>query len=111
MLPFCHEIEIASLSICDQIEAEWLPLLGIVYDPKDDIIEVALEGLDPGPILITNADVPCAVPADFRALLAATPAGGIALVEALDGTTNALSISAPSLFAPVYGPDSARRSS
>ena len=37
---------------------------------------------------------PCAVPADLRALLAATPAGGIALVEAPDGTTNALSISA-----------------
>jgi 2-phospho-L-lactate guanylyltransferase len=72
-------------------------------------VEAGLAGLDPGAILIANADVPCAVPADFRALLAATPAGGIALVEALDGTTNALSISAPSLFVPVYGPDSARR--
>jgi 2-phospho-L-lactate guanylyltransferase (CobY/MobA/RfbA family) len=30
-------------------------------------------------------------------------------VEALDGTTNALSISAPELFAPLYGRDSARR--
>jgi hypothetical protein len=38
------EIEVASLDIGDQIEAEWLPLLGIVYDPKDDLIEVALEG-------------------------------------------------------------------
>ena len=38
------EIEVSSLSIGDQIEAEWLPLLGIVYDPKDDLIEVALEG-------------------------------------------------------------------
>jgi len=40
------EIEIASLALGDQIEAEWLPLLGIIYDPKDDIIEVALDGLD-----------------------------------------------------------------
>jgi hypothetical protein len=40
------EIEVASLRIGDQIEAEWLPLLGIVYDPKDDIIEIVLEGLD-----------------------------------------------------------------
>lgn len=40
------EVEIASLKIGDQVEAEWLPLIGIVYDPKDDIIEVALEGLD-----------------------------------------------------------------
>lgn len=40
------EIEVASLQIGSQVEAEWLPLLGIVYDPKDDLIEVALEGLD-----------------------------------------------------------------
>jgi Family of unknown function (DUF5335) len=25
---------------------KWLPLFGIVYDPKDDLVEVALEGLD-----------------------------------------------------------------
>ena len=40
------EIEVASLAIGDQIEAEWLPLIGIVYDPKDNIAEVALEGAD-----------------------------------------------------------------
>jgi hypothetical protein len=40
------EIEIASLAVGSQVEAEWLPLLGIVYDPKDDIVEIALEGLD-----------------------------------------------------------------
>jgi hypothetical protein len=40
------EIEVASLSMGDQIEAELLPILGIVYDPKDDLIEVALDGLD-----------------------------------------------------------------
>lgn len=40
------EIEIASLDIGDQIEAEWLPLLGITYDPKSDIAEIVLEGLD-----------------------------------------------------------------
>jgi 2-phospho-L-lactate/phosphoenolpyruvate guanylyltransferase len=65
--------------------------------------------LDPGAILIVNADVPCVVPDDLRALLAATPAGGIALVEARDGTTNALSVSAPEAFAPLYGPGSAAR--
>ena len=61
----------------------------------------------PAPILIVNADVPCVVPDDLRALLAATPAGGVALVEALDGTTNALSLPAPEAFAPLYGRDSA----
>jgi hypothetical protein len=40
------EIEVAALSIGDQIEAEWVPLLGISYDPKDDLVEVLLEGLD-----------------------------------------------------------------
>ena len=36
------EIEIASLALGDQIEAEWLPLIGIAYDRKDDILEIAL---------------------------------------------------------------------
>lgn len=40
------EIEVASLRIGAQIEAEWLPFLGIVYDPKSDLVEVLLEGLD-----------------------------------------------------------------
>jgi hypothetical protein len=40
------EIEIAALSLGDQIEAEWLPLLGISYDPKDNLIEVALDNVD-----------------------------------------------------------------
>ena len=40
------EIEVASLAVGDQIEADWLPLIGITYDPKDDLLEVALEGVD-----------------------------------------------------------------
>jgi len=40
------EIEVASLDIGDQVQAEWLPLIGLAYDPKDDVVEVALEGLD-----------------------------------------------------------------
>ena len=40
------EIEVVSLRLGDQVEAHWLPLLGIAYDPNDDIVEVALEGLD-----------------------------------------------------------------
>ena len=84
----------------------------IVADPGEGqgpAVGAALADLDPGPILVVNADVPCVVPADLRALLAATPAGGIALVEALDGTTNALCLPAPVAFAPLYGPDSAAR--
>jgi Family of unknown function (DUF5335) len=40
------EIEVASLDLGNQVEAEWLPLIGISYDPKDDIIDIALEGID-----------------------------------------------------------------
>ena len=40
------EIEVASLRLGNQVQAEWLPLIGITYDPQDDIVEVALEGLD-----------------------------------------------------------------
>jgi 2-phospho-L-lactate guanylyltransferase len=84
----------------------------LVADPGEGqgpAVVAALAGLEPGATLIVNADVPCVVPADLRALLAATPADGLALVEALDGTTNALSIPAPGVFAPLYGRDSAAR--
>ena len=40
------EIEVASLKIGAQVEARWVPLLGITYDPKNDLVEVLLEGLD-----------------------------------------------------------------
>jgi hypothetical protein len=40
------EIEVASLRLGDQMQAEWLPLHGITYDPNDDVVEVALDGLD-----------------------------------------------------------------
>jgi Family of unknown function (DUF5335) len=40
------EIEVASLSLGDQVEAEWLLLHGITYDPNDDLVEVVLERLD-----------------------------------------------------------------
>jgi 2-phospho-L-lactate guanylyltransferase len=60
-------------------------------------------------VLIVNADVPCVLPYDLRSLLAATPLGGIALVSSEDGRTNALSLPAPHLFEPLYGPRSAER--
>ena len=85
---------------------------GIVADPgggQGAAVASALAGVEPGAMLVVNSDLPCAVPDDLRALLAATPAGGMALVEALDGTTNALSISAADTFAPMYGRDSAAR--
>jgi 2-phospho-L-lactate guanylyltransferase len=69
----------------------------------------ALERVDRGPVLVVNADLPCAVPDDLRKLAGAVPAGGLALVPALDGTTNALAVSSPELFRPLYGAGSAER--
>lgn len=62
-----------------------------------------------GPALVVNADVPCVEPADLLRLVDSTPDNGFALVAASDGTTNALGLSEPSVFAPLYGPGSAER--
>jgi hypothetical protein len=40
------EIEVASLNIGAQIEAKWLTFLGIDYDSRNDILEIALDGHD-----------------------------------------------------------------
>jgi hypothetical protein len=40
------EVEVLSLDLGDQVEAEWLPLLGVTYDRKNDVLDVELEGLD-----------------------------------------------------------------
>jgi hypothetical protein len=40
------EIEVVSLDLGDQIAAEWLPLLGISYDQKNDMVVIALDGVD-----------------------------------------------------------------
>jgi 2-phospho-L-lactate guanylyltransferase len=72
-------------------------------------VEAALAGLGAGRVLVVNADLPCILPEDLRSLLAAIPRDGLAFVEALDGTTNALGLSAPGVFAPLYGRGSAHR--
>jgi hypothetical protein len=37
------EVEVASLDLGDQITAEWIPLIGITYDSRDDLVDVALD--------------------------------------------------------------------
>jgi 2-phospho-L-lactate guanylyltransferase (CobY/MobA/RfbA family) len=58
-----------------------------------------------GHALVVNADLPAATPAALEELAAA----GLALVEAADGSTNALSLPDRRVFAPLYGPGSAER--
>ncbi|HEY7018097.1 MAG TPA: hypothetical protein VH297_06475 [Gaiellaceae bacterium] len=76
---------------------------------QGEAVEHALRGVERGPVLVVNADLPCARPRDLLTLLGALPEGGLALVEAADGTTNALALASPHLFAPVYGAGSAER--
>ncbi len=72
-------------------------------------VAAALAADDAAPVLVVNADVPCVTPFDLRALRRGTPPGGIAYVQAHDGTTNALGLADGGLFAPVYGTGSAAR--
>ena len=58
-----------------------------------------------GHALVVNADLPLATTTALRRLGKA----GLALVESVDGTTNALSLPDPEAFAPLYGPGSAAR--
>src|SRR5918992_4116060 len=67
-------------------------------------VQQALRELS-GPVAIVNADLPCATAADVRRLLDAD----FAIVEAADGTTNAIALPTPELFEPLYGPGSAQR--
>jgi 2-phospho-L-lactate/phosphoenolpyruvate guanylyltransferase len=84
----------------------------VVDDPgggQGDAVAAAIGLVHEDAVLVVNADVPCVLPYDLRSLLAATPPGGIALVASEDGRTNALSLPAPHLFEPLYGPRSAER--
>ena len=84
----------------------------VVDDPGDGLgaaVAAGLERVEEEPALVVNADVPCVVPHDIRALERAIPVGGIAFVAATDGTTNALGLASRELFAPLYGPGSADR--
>ncbi len=83
------------------------PGVEVVADPGEGLSAAVAAGLErvEGHALVVNADVPCATTVALERLAAA----GLALVEAADGTTNALSLPDPSLFAPLYGPGSAAR--
>jgi 2-phospho-L-lactate/phosphoenolpyruvate guanylyltransferase len=84
---------------------------GVVDDPGEGqgaAVSAALAGLD-GPCLVVNADLPRVRPSDLNALAIPVRAGGVALVAAADGTTNALGLPYPEVFQPLYGAGSAGR--
>lgn len=79
----------------------------VVVDPgggQGRAVEAGLDGLA-GPSLVVNADLPCTTTDALERL----SAEGLALVAALDGTTNALSLPVSGTFQPLYGPGSAER--
>ena len=98
----------------DEGAAELAAELGaeVSSDPgggQGEAVKAGLAGLPEEPVLVVNADVPCVVPHDLRTLAGAAELGAIGLVEAGDGTTNALALPRPSAFAPLYGARSADR--
>lgn len=114
VLAACHATGPTTIVTDDDAAAELArPLVAeVLPDPghgQGAAVASALATIDPGPALVVNADVPCVVPRDLRALLAAAPPDGFALVQAADGTTNALALPRPELFRPLYGPGSADR--
>ncbi|MBV8687573.1 MAG: DUF5335 family protein [Alphaproteobacteria bacterium] len=53
------EIEVAALDLGDQIASQWAPLIGIAYEKRNDLIEIALDPLDhrirsPGAIFVDH---------------------------------------------------------
>lgn len=87
-------------------DATWIP------DPgggQGAAVAAALREIGAGPVLVVNADLPSLTVDDLLALEAATPQPGIAIAAAADGTTNALGLSDTTLFAPLYGKESAAR--
>ena len=83
----------------------------VVDDPEGGQGEAVAEGLRGlvGPVLVVNADLPAVRPSDLGALAIPPRHGAVSLVEARDGTTNALGLPWPEAFAPLYGPGSASR--
>jgi len=84
----------------------------LVEDPgggQGGAVAAGLAGLPDRPVLVVNADVPCVVPRDLRTFAGAAELGAFGLVEAEDGTTNALALPRPQVFAPLFGAGSASR--
>jgi 2-phospho-L-lactate guanylyltransferase len=79
----------------------------VVADPGCGLGPAVATGLShvDGHALVVNADLPATTPGSLWRLAESE----LALVEARDGTTNALSLPDPRVFAPLYGPGSAER--
>jgi 2-phospho-L-lactate guanylyltransferase len=96
----------AARALADELGAE------TIEDPaggQGPAVSAGLEHVEAGPVIVLNADLPCVVPHDIRTFAGAAELGALGLVEAEDGTTNALALPTASIFAPLYGAGSANR--
>jgi 2-phospho-L-lactate/phosphoenolpyruvate guanylyltransferase len=115
VLAACVPVGATTVVTNDAAAAELASELGaaVIADPgggQGAAVAAALAALrSEGPALVVNADLPLVRPADLLALLAVVPPGGLAYAPAADGTTNALALASPELFAPLYGAGSAAR--
>src|SRR5438876_10840032 len=112
VLSACLAVGPTTVVTSDDVAAAVAQELGaeIVADPgrgQGPAVAAALSHPPGVPVLVINSDLPAATPRDLLSLLGAMPAGGIAIAEAEDGTTNALALAAPHLFDDLYGEHSA----
>jgi hypothetical protein len=78
------ELDITSLDLGDRVEARWLPLQGVVFDARGDVLEVLLDGV--GHSILAPRDV----------RLEETERGLVAIeIVAVDGTLEALRFRTP----------------
>jgi 2-phospho-L-lactate guanylyltransferase len=106
-------VAIGDVRVVTDDPAGRLVALDLGAEPVDDpgggqgaAVVRALAGAE-GLCLVINADVPRVRPSDLNALAVPALLGKLALVEARDGTTNALGLPRPEVFEPLYGPGSA----
>jgi len=95
--------DLAACLVAADLGVETVPDPGGGQGPA---VAAALRGLD-GPVIVVNADVPCVRPSDLNALAVPPRSGAVSLVEAPDGTTNALGLPFAEVFVPLFGRGSA----
>lgn len=94
------ELDVASLDLGDRVEARWLPLYGLVFDARGDVLEVALDGV--GHSILAPRDIQ----------VEETERGLVALeIVAVDGTVETLRFREPLPMAPAEQSNVERRPS
>jgi 2-phospho-L-lactate/phosphoenolpyruvate guanylyltransferase len=106
-------ISVGDVRVVTDDDAGRLVASDLGAEPVDDpgegqgaAVAAALSGAR-GLCLVVNADLPCIRPSDLNALAVPALLGKLAIVEARDGTTNALGLPRADIFRPLYGPGSA----